>query len=80
MGPIMSQRPCDLSPRPMMTKKQIVPAVVLALCGVAIVYGFVLALAAAEGMPFGLIIAAPAIVVGRFAWQRMWPQKVTRDG
>ena len=76
----MGPRPCDLSFRPMMTKKQIVPAVVLAFCGVAIVYGFVRALAAAEGMPFALIIAVPAIVVGRFAWQRLWPQKDARDG
>ena len=55
----------------MMTKKQIVPAVVLALCGVDIVYGFIRALSGNEGMPIALIMAAPAILVGPFAWRRL---------
>jgi hypothetical protein len=54
-----------------MLRKQLIPVVLLVLCGVVIAYGFVHALSATDGMPIGLLIAAPAILVGRLAWRRL---------
>lgn len=54
-----------------MPRKQLIPVLMLALCGGVIAYGFVRALSATDGMPTGLLIAVPAIIVGRLAWRRL---------
>ena len=61
-----------------MRRKQLIPVVVLALSGVVIAYGFVHAVSGTGGMPAGLLIAMPAILLGRLAWRRLALSKDTK--
>lgn len=54
-----------------MSRPSFIPILVLTACGGVIAYGFVRTLTTTNGMPIALIIAAPAIIVGRLAWRSL---------
>jgi hypothetical protein len=57
-----------------MTREQLGPAIVLVLCAIAVGYLFARTLSPGGGSPIWLLLAVPAIVIGRIAWKRLRQQ------
>jgi hypothetical protein len=58
-----------------MTREQIGPGIVLVLCAIAIVYLLSRTLGPGGNGPVWLLLAVPAIVIGRIAWKRLRQQR-----
>jgi hypothetical protein len=58
-----------------MTREQLGSAIVLLLCAIAVVYLFARTLSPGGSGPIWLLLAVPAIVIGRIAWKRLRRQQ-----